>query len=82
MTVSEQNSALLWGCFSRDVWIAVVRYLQSHETLEDGTVWTCKICTELTFHLLFLLMFKVLALGLFVLGCKTDKTGNILNMLK
>lgn len=62
--------------------MAVVWYLQGPETLEDGTVQTCKICTELTFNLLLLLMFKVLALGLFVLDCRTDKTGNILNMLK
>lgn len=73
---------LLWARFSRDVWIAVVQYLQSHETLKDGTVWTCKICIELIFHLLFLLMFRVLTLGWFVLDCKTDKTGNILNTLK
>lgn len=62
--------------------MAVVWCLQSPETLEDGAVQPWKIRTQLTFHLLLLLMFKVLALGLFVLDYRTDRTGSILNMLK
>lgn len=36
-------------------------------------MWTWKMCTELPFYLLFLLMFKVPALGLFVLDGKQDR---------
>lgn len=54
-----------------------VWYLQSCESLKDGALWTGRIGIELTFYLLFLLMFKVLALGLFVLECKPDQTGSI-----